>query len=248
MSWLLSLAVALVTGVVSLALAGLVADRSVGWYHVSSFEGAAGYYVVGIALLGGLAGFAIGLVVSRVVAARPRAGFVRALLASLGAATAIALAALGVAWLGGDQPPTLDGDDLALLVELRMPAGWTPPPAIAEHAGYSWLTRVGAGGRVGHSHAGGIEWAGVGEREGRWVVPVRHFVFTTTGARLVRVVLGDATVAEFAVPLPGRPGREHLAWSDWRTDGFVLDVERRPLYPGFAYRFRVEPWRLAGGP
>jgi len=61
--------------VASGAVAALAAD----WYRVSSFEGGSGYMVVGLGLLGGMAGFPIGLVVSRVVAGRPKPGFLKAL-------------------------------------------------------------------------------------------------------------------------------------------------------------------------
>jgi hypothetical protein len=242
MSWLLSLAVALVTGVAGLMSAGLVADRYVVWHHVSSFEGASGYFVVGWALLGGLGGLLLGLVVARIVAGLPRAGFLRALSASLAATAVIALGSLGLFWLSGDQAPTLDGDDLALLVELRMPAGWTPPPGFAERHGGTWLTALRAGGREGHTTYGDILWEEAGERDARWVIPTRTYVFTTTGRRLFRLNIGDSAHVDVVVPLPGRPGRDYLTWSDWRTEGFTVDSAGRPLHAGHEYRFRVEPW------
>lgn len=42
--------------------AGTVAGLAVDWYNVSSFEGGAGFFVVGMALVGLIAGFLIGLV------------------------------------------------------------------------------------------------------------------------------------------------------------------------------------------
>jgi hypothetical protein len=242
MSWLLSIAVALLTGVAGLVAAGFVAERYAAWHHVSSFEGASGYLVVGVALLGGLGGVVLGLVVARIVAGTPRAGFLRALGASLGVTAAIALASLGLAWLRGDQAPTLDGDELALLVELRMPDGWAPAPGFTEGRGGTWLSSLRAGGTLGHTGYGELLWDDIGVRDGRWVIPTRTRVFTTTGRRLLRVNLGDSARVDVVVPLPGRPGRDLLAWSDWRTDGFARDSAGRPLHAGHAYRFRVEPW------
>ena len=50
MSWLASIAIALLTAAVGLMLGGYLASLAVGWYRVSSFEGGAGYFVVGLAL------------------------------------------------------------------------------------------------------------------------------------------------------------------------------------------------------
>ena len=74
MGWLLSLVVACLSGALGMVAAGLLADRAVSWYRISSFEGGSGFFVVGMALLGLAGGFVVGLVVARVVAAYPRPG------------------------------------------------------------------------------------------------------------------------------------------------------------------------------
>jgi hypothetical protein len=48
--------------------AGYVANLAAGWYRVSSFEGASGYFVVGLALLGLPGGMIVGIVTARMVA------------------------------------------------------------------------------------------------------------------------------------------------------------------------------------
>jgi hypothetical protein len=68
-SWLLSLLIAAVSGVLGLVGAGFIGNLCVEWYRISGREGAAGYFVVAIALLGGLLGFVIGPVAVRLVAA-----------------------------------------------------------------------------------------------------------------------------------------------------------------------------------
>ena len=52
--------------------------------HVSSFEGGAGFFVVGMALVGLIAGFPIGLVVSRIEAPQAQRRFIKALGMSAG--------------------------------------------------------------------------------------------------------------------------------------------------------------------
>ncbi len=72
MGWLRSFVVACITGILSLFASGYVADLAVSWYQISSFEGGSGYFVVFMALVGGAAGFVVGLITSRAVAARPK--------------------------------------------------------------------------------------------------------------------------------------------------------------------------------
>ena len=91
MSWMLTLVVAVLTAVFGLFAAGAVAALAVDWYRVSSFEGGSGYFVILLALVGGAAGFLIGLVGSRVVAARANPGFFKA----LGTSVAVLAAMIG---------------------------------------------------------------------------------------------------------------------------------------------------------
>lgn len=79
MSWPLSIFVGLLTGALGLLSAGIVANACATWYRMSNFEGASGYFVVGMALLGGIAGVIAGIVISRIVAAGPAPGFLRGL-------------------------------------------------------------------------------------------------------------------------------------------------------------------------
>ena len=78
MSWILSIVIALLTGVLGLFATGLVAAGYVSWYRVSNCEGGAGYSVIFAALLGGVISLFIGLVVSRLVAAGVEPVFSRA--------------------------------------------------------------------------------------------------------------------------------------------------------------------------
>jgi hypothetical protein len=66
-------------------------------------------------------------------------------------------------------------------------------------------------------------------------------LFQSRGKWALEVTIGDKRVAAFLLPLPGKPKREHLNWSDWlpRTDD-------PKVADGFRYRYRVmkyEEWR-----
>ncbi len=132
MSWLVSLLVAVLSGVASLFLAGFVADACVSWYRISSRDGGAGYFVVFTAMLGGIAGTILGLIVARIVASQIAPGFTRELVGSLSVVLLVTGVIALTARILGDVPPTIDGRDLILEVEIRFPNNDTgdKPPTI----------------------------------------------------------------------------------------------------------------------
>jgi hypothetical protein len=235
MKWLVSLAVAVLTAIAGLCAAGIVGGLLVDWYRVSSFEGGAGFFVVGIAVLGGIGSFVIGLVTARVIAARPRPSFGKA----LGYACAIVLGVLaiiaGVARLLADIPPTIDGETLFLQVELRWPAAGGPDPRTIRGAGY---TRLGTstGSVVRRQEDGPLFVEDARNEDGRWIVPGAVDVFTSRGQRVLDVGIGETPLAAFLVPLPAHPGQAQRAWSDWMPHP---RPGAAPLPDQFTYRFRV---------
>ena len=65
MTWLASIAVAILSGLLTMVAAGFVATLAVDWHRISSFEGNSGYFVVGLGLVGLVGGLLVGFVVSR---------------------------------------------------------------------------------------------------------------------------------------------------------------------------------------
>lgn len=94
----------LLCGALGGLLAGCIASLCVQWYHISSFEGESGYYVVQIALGGILAGFILGAVTTLLVMRR-QGSFAKGLGISIAMLLAVAAVSLGLAWLFGDIPP-----------------------------------------------------------------------------------------------------------------------------------------------
>ncbi|MEZ6093536.1 MAG: hypothetical protein R3C03_04760 [Pirellulaceae bacterium] len=97
MSWIVSLLVAIVSGLVSLFLTGTVANACVTWCRIPSREGAAGYFVIFNALLGGLAGTILGLIVARVIASHIGPSFVT----ELGGSLSVIFLVAGIAGIDG---------------------------------------------------------------------------------------------------------------------------------------------------
>lgn len=237
MSWPASLGVGLLTGITSLLLAGYVANLAVGWHRVSSFEGASGYLVVGLALLGLIGGLIIGIVTSRIVAGGASPGFLK----SLGLSQLIALGVIGIiggtARLLADVPPRLSGEELLVAVEIRWPLG-QPLPEESDTAG--WRVRLGSSvSRTMRASVTGPLWReDARQEEGRWIVPGAVELFTGRGKRALDVLPAEVIETGFLVPLPARPGAQFLEWSEWLPR--ARDGEAA-LPEGFRYRFRVVP-------
>ncbi|MDZ4673472.1 MAG: hypothetical protein SGI84_03395 [Gemmatimonadota bacterium] len=232
MSWPASIGVGVLTGLVAGFLAGWIANLTVGWYRMSSFEGASGYFIVGMALLGAIAGLVLGVIVSRTLGSWKEPSFFKALGTAQLSALLLLGAIGGVTRLMADVPPHLNGQTMLVTIELRWPEGRRPTaaPDSAE-----WYLRLGAvSGSVARASVEGPLWRGDARQEaGRWIVPGAVDVFTSRGKRMLSVSPDDLVGEGFIVPLPGRPGAHHLEWSDWL-----------PLREGvdrFSYRFRVVP-------
>jgi hypothetical protein len=242
MRWLATLGTGVMGAVLGLFAAGLVASLAVDWYRISSFEGGSGYFVVGMALLGGFAGLVIGVVTALAVYLRSKGGWIKTTGIAAGVIIGLAtVTAAGARWFA-DVPPTIDGEELVLAVELRWPADATPPPRDA--VGTVLLGAL-SGNTVRVSREGPLLFEDARQEGGRWIVPGLAFVFTARGQRLLDFRHGDASMAAFEVPLPGRPRDEHREWSTW------LPSADAPTQPhAYTYRFKVvrasEPVRRQG--
>ncbi len=238
MGWPASLGVGILTAAITTVLAGFVANLSVGWYRISSFEGQSGYFVVFMALLGLVGGFLIGVVVSRIVAAGADPGFLRAFGLAQAAAIATVLLIGGASRLLADLPPRLDGDDLLLAIELRWPEGRSP--AEVADSTEPWLRlSASSGGALRDSREGPLwrEDARLDD-EGRWVVPGAVDLFTSRGNRIIAVEPAGIVEHGAFVPLGGRPNRKQLEWSAWLPLTPSADASSSD---SFQYRFRIVP-------
>lgn len=237
MGWPASIGVGALTAIVSTVLAGYVANLTVGWYRISSFEGASGYFVVGMALIGLIVGLVLGIAMSRMVAGSAHPNVFRALGLAQGAVVGLILVSGTTARLLADVPPRLDGQEMLLAVEFRWPEG--EQPAAATDSSVWWLRLGSSINRTVRATTKGPLWREDARLEGgRWVVPGAVDLFTSRGRRIIDVVPDGVIRNGFEVPLPGRPGRTFIAWSEWLPHA---RAGQPPLADGFRYRFRVVP-------
>lgn len=237
MSWFSTIVSAVLTAVAGTVLTGYVANLAVRWYRISSFEGGSGYYVVFLALAGGIAALIIGIIVARIVAAGANPAFVKALAFSLLTITALTGAGGSVARLMADVPPTVDGEELMLVVEARWPAGTAQSPAATPGTSFLEL------GSNTSAHVERLAKRGALWKEdarlvdGRWTVTGVAPVFTERGARSVNIALNDSTRYDFLIDLPRRPGTRDFEFSEWLptegAGGTIRDT-------GISIRYRVQ--------
>jgi hypothetical protein len=121
MSWPSSFGVAVLTAIVGLFASGLLASLTASWYRIPGFEAQSAAYVASIAIFGMIGGFIIGFIASRVIGGGADPGFLKALGISNGVLLGLLVIIGGVARVLADIPPTIDGEQLMLAVEIRWP-------------------------------------------------------------------------------------------------------------------------------
>ena len=239
MGGLLSLVVALLTAVAGCLGAGFLADVCVGWYRISSREGASGYFVVFMGLLGLVLGFVLGLVCARVVAAGAQPGFLKALGVALGSATALLAVAAALAWLGAEFPPRLEGRLLAVEVEVRLPPG-SPRPAVPQEKTYSWHVTITADGGSRRQSLEPLRAGEARQEDGRWVVPALLDLDTTDSGKQLGVKLGGEKTQYFRMSLAGHPSRRDFEWSPWLTKSTWGDLSAVAAAEACEVRYRAQ--------
>lgn len=239
MTWLISLLVSILSGISGLLLAGFIANACVSWYHVSSREGGAGYFVIFLGLGGGIAGLIIGFITARIVAANFGPGFFKELGGTIGVVLLISGTVALLCRLLADVPPTIDGRALTLEVEFRFPISTStsaPPTAEGE-----WQFQLGSlsGYTQRKYETGKVMTDKARLKDGRWIVPTEVLLFTERGKRSVSLYRSESKdVFGFLLPLPRRPGTEFEEWSDWmplqQSDGKPWPADK------MSFRFRVQ--------
>jgi len=234
-SWFGSLGVGLATAIVGAALGGWIASRAVDWYSIPSREGGSGYFVLFQGLLAGVVGLVVGVIVSRAVVGAGGGQF-RALVFAIGAHVAL-LAVIGVtARLRADVPPSFEGEELLLAVEVSWPEAQAPMLTRGKELPHVTLSAL-SGNTTRVSTNGPLFIDDARREDGRLIVPGAVEVFTSRGKRLLQVHVGTpGKVDGLLLPLPGYPGQKERDWSVWMPRA----RDGAPALPdGVRYRFKV---------
>jgi hypothetical protein len=229
--------VGVLSAIAGLLLVGWLADRCVDWYNVSSFEGGAGYFVVFLALGGGIAGFVIGVIGSWWATSRGGT-FLRGLGVALGVDVGLVAIATLLAWGLADHPPTIDGRSLVVDIELMTPEGPAPTDAEGFRASLAVMTMAGDTG--GYAS---LDKATARAEGARWIISASVPLATSAPQKQIWVSWAEREALYFPLPLRSRPTEEDFAWSDWRRpsnlyrDGAWIEGD---ALPDFRIRTRVQ--------
>lgn len=210
--------------------AGLVAAVYAQWYNVSNREGAAGFFIMGIAIFGGIGGCIHGLVIARFLAAQ---GIWKALACSSGTLLCVAGFAALMFYVFADIPPKIQGDQLHLEVEIKLPAGHARPAGKAKFTLGSVINHRQRAAQQGDLHLDKTRL-----EDGRWIVPAEVFLFTARGLRCIMAEVEGTNIASFIIPLPARPGSTQEQWSEWGPQPRTGSPPWPDSQP--SYRFRVQ--------
>ncbi len=122
MSWKIALVVALLTAVITAVVTAPVADRLTKLHGVSDFEGARGMLIAFVLLPAGFIGGALlGLLGTKLVHATEWPQLWKALGLSVVLGQVVLFGIAGLSMLSIPRPPRIDGQRLALEVELHVP-------------------------------------------------------------------------------------------------------------------------------
>lgn len=216
MDWLVSLFVAFLSGVIGLLIAGFIANACVAWFHISSREGASGFFIIYIALLGGLVGFFLGLLTASVISWIHSPSFLNEVFGALSVVFAFAGIVALLCFSFADIPPKLDGFELKLEVEFRFPITSNATPLPTLEGEWMFVFSSLSGLRSRKQIEGTIESDRARYENGQWIVPTQVDLFTGRGKRCVSLSHRNSKeVMSFLLPLPARPRHIYENWSEW---------------------------------
>ncbi|MEY2545822.1 MAG: hypothetical protein QOG48_939 [Verrucomicrobiota bacterium] len=227
-----ALGIAFLTGIVGMLLAFFAADQLTRLYHVSDFEGQRAMGVVFIfSPLGFIAGFVVGFISAVFVR-----GFFKAQSLSIFATIVLVGIVSGIAWLGSDRTPEINGKNVALEFEWKIPPAIQMPPEPNDQNLYVSLYAS----RRDH-HRAELNFKGVIARDGVTIVPGRATLLTRSANRQFLAAVGDNSTPGqlFSLATLAPSPRAETDWSDWITAENDARLKTIPESERTSIRYRV---------
>jgi hypothetical protein len=230
-------AIALITAVVGMFLAIFASDYLTKLYHVPDMEGQRGMTVIFLfAPLGIIVGFVVGIVVALCTRWPGFVGFVKTQGLSILITVGLAAVVSGLCWMGADHPPKIDGKNLTLDFELKIPAAISLP---AELNDYNVRASLYANNR--DNRYAKIDIHSIVKADGFTIIPGGAELMSTTATRSLLASIGNEPGASqfIELKLPAGPGKESENWSGWITATQYADLKTIPEPERMSVRYRV---------
>jgi hypothetical protein len=232
---MMTVLIALLTGLVGMVLAFLVADPITKAYHVSNMEGGRAMLMVFVyAPAGFLLGAVTGIILARTGHVADFAGFAKAQGMALLITAGVIGGAGGIAWLAADRPPRLNGKAVGLELEVRMPmdtAVANDLHAAQFHVSVYENTRYNRFAQLDLDHPE--------VRDGYLVVKGTASLFTRNFGRSLAVGMDTDNSAVFELRLSGSPRSADTAWTEWLKPDGSADPGRAAGERQYEVRYRA---------
>jgi hypothetical protein len=240
MRFLRAFAIGVITAVVGMFLAIFASDYITRLYHVSDMEGQRGMAVIFLfAPLGLIVGFLIGVIAALRTRWAGFVGFIKTQGLSILIVIAIGGAVSGVLWLGADKPPKIDGKELMLEFELKIPPAIQIPAELNDDTIRASLYVNNRENR----HAS-IDLKSMTKQDSYLIVSGTVELMSHSVNRSLFASIGNEPGASQFIDLrnlPAAPRKENETWSDWTLATQRADLTPVPEPERIAVRYRVRP-------
>jgi hypothetical protein len=144
----------------------------------------------------------------------------------------------GLSWVAADLPPKIDGKELVIEFEVRCPEGFEIPSEITnEGEWYLFVTRD-HGDRS--QRRGNLELKKATKVDGRLIIPASVYLHTSDGGKSLGVAMPERIVQFYNLPLPSKPNRSHMNWSEWMPGPTFGELDKIAPKDRLAVRYRVQ--------
>lgn len=233
--WLVGLPIAFVTGLVGAFLAAPVSDWAMRAHHVSSMEGGRACAVVAIWMpLGFFCGFAVGFAVTLLMSGRGFAGYAKRQGIALLITAALVGAVGGIGWATADHPPLIDGQALALDINVRVPRKGRSIEEL-QASQFDVALVVSASDR----NYSEMRWSEAVADEQWVIVPAWAILRSRNAGREITAGLEGESRQIFNVMLPAAPRKIDETWSDWTAPRQRFDGSKPAPEDQYLARYRV---------
>lgn len=244
MSWLMTFATALLSGIIGCAGMCGISMLCIKWYRISSFEGGSGYFMVLLMIAGALGGCIAGFIAARVGYASWNESWYAQLGSGVGTIVALLAIVLAVTYVRADHVPDVGGRDLVVAWEVRLPVPDENDPFAPKGNPADWpekelrlqLVSVRDRKPIGSREAE-FDRAAFHEVDHQWVLPARVPLFTSKGEFCVNLTTGGRDDG-FWPRLTAFPSEVDFQWTPWyRTN---KSGDKPADAQALMYRFRFE--------
>ena len=240
MRFLRAFAIGVITAVVGMFLAIFASDYLTRLYHVSDMEGQRGMAVIFLfAPLGLVVGFLIGIIAALRTRWSGVVGFIKTQGLSILIVIAIAAAVSGLLWLGADKPPKIDGKELVLEFELKIPPAIQIPEELNDYTIRASLYANNKDNRYAS-----IDLKSMTKQDGYVIVSGTAALMSHSANRSLFASIGNEPGGSQFIDLktlPAAPRKENETWSDWTLATQRADLTPVPETERIAVRYRVRP-------